>query len=136
MSGIRHTSVMSMVNIKETGTLRAGFVGGGLTAEVRSRAARIHICRPNGTHAPFATLALNAGQRVFFDKSSAASVANAEALIAPENRSGLVAAGRNSLFAIHKRITNQPLGFRYFGSATCWDISTHSTALLPGRTRP
>ncbi len=51
----------------------------------------VHICSPNATHAPLATLALEAGKHVICEKPLATASADADALVASAERSGRVA---------------------------------------------
>ena len=51
----------------------------------------VHICSPNATHAPLATLALEAGKHVICEKPLATASAQADALVAAAGRSGRVA---------------------------------------------
>ena len=51
----------------------------------------VHICSPNATHAPLATLALEAGKHVICEKPLATASAEADALVASAEQSGRVA---------------------------------------------
>ena len=51
----------------------------------------VHICSPNATHAPLATLALEAGKHVICEKPLATASAEADALVASAEKSGRVA---------------------------------------------